>query len=356
MTETPIADHTSRTLEGLAQIFRHFGLVEAPQLNSPLYAEFSLGIAADDDLLEIASHATIGQTPANMLFAATHYLLLRGERDPLRRYYPALSNDEAPDGPAYPQFREFVLAHRDEITDLVAHRRVQTNVIQRSVCLLPAFADVVAQYGASPLSLIEVGASAGLNLNWDRFSYEYRRDGFDSLRWGPQSRVKAECEVRGSVAPPLPEGAIAVASRVGVDINPIDLDDDDAVRWLRALIWPEHVARHERLDAAIDIFRKHPYQVRAGDAVELLPELLEDAVDGTQPVVFATIVLYQFSFEARDALLATMADHSRRRPVTFISMDAWGGPYSILTATRFEDGERVVRTLGHCNPHGHWLE
>jgi hypothetical protein len=355
VADAEVPDYFSRTPEGLAAIFRHFGETEAPPLNSPLYGEFSFGVAGDADLLDISSHATRGNNPPNMLFAAAHYLLLKGEQHPLRQHYPALADGTA-QGSAFAHFRDFVLKHRDEVVELVSNRRVQTNVMQRAVCLLPAFAEVLEPYGDAPLSLIEVGTSAGLNLNWDRFAYEYRRDREVVMRWGPESAVKVDCELRGAVTPRLPAADIQVASRVGVDINPIDINDEDAVLWLRSLIWPEHVPRHERLSAAIALAAEYPVDVREGDAVELLPGLLEAAPEGSQVVVFATIVLYQFTPEARKRLFATIAEHSRERPVTFVTMDTEGGPHSFLRMMRFAEGERTVRLLGHCNPHGHWLE
>ncbi len=256
----------------------------------------------------------------------------------------------------FPHFRDFVLGHRDEVERLIATRRVQTNVIQRTVCLLPAFAEVLNRYGEAPLSLVQVGSSAGLNLNWDRFSYEYRRGGVPELAWGAESSVTVDCELRGGMVPALLKARVEVASRVGIDINLIDIKDEDAVRWLRALIWPDHVARRERLSAAIEVARRYPVDVQKGDAVELLPELLETAPDGSHIVAFATIVRYQFTREARADLFDAMAEHSLRRPVTFISGDSKGGAHSFLTLMRFEDGRQTAEVLGHCNPHGHWLD
>ncbi len=97
--------------------------------------------------------------------------MLRGAAHPLAAHYPALSDSGPAAGEAFSHFRAFCLEHSPEIESLLKTRRVQTNVIQRSVCLLAALA-TVAQPGQS-LALIEVGASAGLNLLWDRYRYMY---------------------------------------------------------------------------------------------------------------------------------------------------------------------------------------
>ena len=48
----------------------------------------------------------------------------------------------------------------------------QTNEIARSAMLLPGFLTVAHETGL-PLELVEIGASAGLNLLFDRFHYRY---------------------------------------------------------------------------------------------------------------------------------------------------------------------------------------
>ena len=151
----------------------------------------------DDDLLQIAAHTRPHQPPPNMLFAAVQYLLLSGIDHPLAAHYPIISGESHPPTPALPHFRDFCLRHRDRIVELIATRRTQTNVVRRCTCLLPAFA-IVCREAHSPLALIDLGASAGLNLNFDRYAYSYQRDGREVSRWGPAgARVRLEAELRG---------------------------------------------------------------------------------------------------------------------------------------------------------------
>jgi hypothetical protein len=355
-------DLRDRSHKGLAAFFRHFARTEAPQLDSALYEAFCDGVADDAELLAIAARAQPGQTPVNMMFAAVQFLLLRGEGRELAAHYPTLSGCPAPGlersrTEIFPLFRAFCLDHRDEIEELVATRRVQTNVIQRCVCLVPAFATVVAEAADDrPLSLIEIGPSAGLNLQWDRYRYVYPTSP-EATTWGhPGSTVKLTTELRGeqslpSLAPPL-----EVAWRSGIDVRPVDLADADAVTWLRALIWPEHVERHARLRAAIDIARSNPIRLLQGDAVDALPAIIAEAPKETLLAVFATFALYQIPRDRVRLLLASMQSASKERDIAFVSIESSGTHWSEVYLTWYRRGDRATRKLAHCNPHGRWLE
>ena len=359
MAEPAHFDRSSRTRESVAAHFAWFGEVECPQVEARLYQVLCRGIAQDSVLLDLARRAPPTQPPPNLIFASVHYLLLGGAAHRLRDWYPALC-DGTPADPdtVFPAFRDFCLAQEDEIGPLIETRLTQTNVVQRCSVLLPAFAQVSSRVGGTPLALIEIGPSAGLNLQWSRFRYAYRSDGdAPTTTWGdPQSKVEVDCALRGERAlPPLP-ASIPVASRWGVDLNPVDVGDPDAVLWLRALIWPEHVARHERLANAIEVARRHPPTLRQGSAADLLPELLEAAPAGAARCVFGTHTLYQFPADALRATLKSMQAASMDRPVYFISVEGTGDRCSELRLTTYVDGTRETELLANCNPHGRWLE
>ena len=160
-----------------------------------------------------------------MLFAAVQYLLLSGIEHPLAMHYPVIAGDRRVPAPALARFRDFCLCHRERIVDLVARRRTQTNVVRRCTCLLPAFS-LVSRETPAPLALIDLGAGAGLNLNFDRYAYSYRRGGREVQRWGPpNARVKLTAELRGANALPPLAPAIPIASRHGIDLDPVNLAD-----------------------------------------------------------------------------------------------------------------------------------
>jgi len=104
------------------------------------------------------------------------------------------------------------------------------------------------------------------------------------------------------VRPPIPKRLPAVASRVGIDLNPVDVRDPDTVLWFRALIWPEHHERLELLMRAIQLARQDPPELIAGDALELLPQVIATIPGDTPVCVFHTQAVNQFPREARERL------------------------------------------------------
>ncbi len=129
---------------------------------------------------------------------------------------------------------------------LLTERTTQTNEVGRCAALLPAFAAIAAREPARPLALVEVGASAGLNLRFDRYRIDYSPTGTA----GPlDSEVHLACKVHseGFALPTAP----AVAARLGLDVAPLDARDDRDGRWLLACIWADEVARFERIRHAL---------------------------------------------------------------------------------------------------------
>jgi hypothetical protein len=149
---------------------------------------------------------------------------------------------------------------------------------------------------------------------------------------------------------------IPVISRRGIDLNPIDLADADAVRWLRALVWPDHVGRQQRLSAAIEVAREDPPELRRGDASQELPEVLASAPADAVRCVYGTHTLYQFPPDALIATLQAMQAAGRERPVWFVSLEGTGDRCSELRVTEYRNGGRETTLRARANPHGRWLE
>ena len=143
---------------------------------------------------------------------------------------------------------------------------------------------------------------------------------------------------------------------MGVDLHPVDITDDDQVRWLRALIFPEHVERHAQMAATIRIARDHPPQLVEGDAVERLPKLLEQAPRDAELVVLATMTLYQFPRDAVRRFFKLLVAYGEQRPLFFLSMESTAVGRAELLLTHYVGGERDTLKLGDCHPHGQWIE
>jgi hypothetical protein len=158
----------------------------------------------------------------------------------------------------------------------------QTNEVGRLATLMPAFATVASE--SQPLALLEVGASTGLCLYPDRYDYDWRPVGRLTGSDGPELR----CDVTGPMA--LPIAPIDVRWRGGIDLNPLQLTDDDAMAWL-SIVWPEQINRRERLVGAIIIARQDPPQLVAGNFLDLLPTQIHAASEHGQVVVFHSAVI-----------------------------------------------------------------
>jgi hypothetical protein len=341
----------SAPLEALAQRFRRFALRECRD-SSPLYEHLALAVATDDELLQLAAPAARHTAP-NLLFAAVHDLLLKGQEDVLTHYYPDLTPTPRSPDTAYPAFRAFCLRHAATLHEVITTHFVQTNEVRRCAVLFPAFSLIASLAATQPLALIEIGASAGLNLLWDQYGYRYTTD---TVYGRAQSPVQIACGVRGAHTPPFASQIPEIALRVGIDLHPMDVRHDEDVRWLRALIWPEHAERARLLQHAVEIAKRHPPTLLAGDGIALLPEVLRSIPAHTAVSVFHTYTINQFSVEERERLTALLAEHAARRDLYRVSVEWIGSLHPQLELTSWHAGHQHQRLLARCDSHGRWLE
>lgn len=338
-----------------AAYFRFFA-AEARRGGSPLLGLLSDRIADDEALIALAAKSREGQPPANLLFAAVHYLLLDGADHPLKDYYASLGGAKPADAGAFATFKDFALAREAEIAEIVSRRVTNTNEVGRSAALMPGFCFIAAAEKRA-LALIELGPSAGLNLNFDLYEYRYlAEDGAVAAgAFGP-SPVVIDSKLKGA-PPPLPPRPPEIASRIGLELNPVDLQLAEDRRWLKALVWPERAERLRRLDAAIALAARRAPPIRAGDAAANLPAALLDAPAEAQIVVYHSAFAYQLPDAARTAIDEAIAGAARARPVWRLAMEDYdiSGKY-FLRATLHHKDQRAETTLAETNPHGQWLD
>jgi len=227
-----------------------------------------------------------------------------------------------------------------------AEQEVQTNEVQRSWALLPAF---LSLDDGRPFDLLELGPSAGLNLLWDRYAYRYATG-----TWG-----SGELELRGDDrrSPPasLLEQRVEVARRRGVDLNPIDVTTADGARVLQAFVWDDQTERLERLQQAIDVARRDPPELIRGDYVAELPSLLRDRVPGAQLVVFQTASTMYLDRGGPESMRAALHDAGAREPLTFVTTGrAPDDDGFALEVERFPDGG--PKRVAVFDFHGAWLD
>lgn len=228
----------------------------------------------------------------------------------------------------------------------------QTNEIARAGMLLPGFITIGRETGR-PLAIREIGSSAGLNLFFDRFRYDY-----GDMGWGDEaSPVRLAPVVRGQ-QPPL-GGFLDVASRKGCDIAPVDISDPQQRLRLKSYIWPDQPARLERLEAAISIPEEQPFTLERSDAADFVDRELAARERGEVFVLFHSI-MWQYMPEATRLRIEDSLDAAGNvegaDPIAWLRMEpiATTDPYATLRLTCWPGG--TTRDLALCDYHGRSIE
>ncbi len=343
-------------LASLPKDFRAFGK-SAARDNAITYELICFGVADDESILDLMGLAPREQRRPNLLLAAVHYLLLSGADHELALSYRTVVDERADppmetDGPPTASisaeqgarlvaaFRDFASTHREAIAHLMATRSTQTNEVGRCTALLPALALQSARLG-QPLALIDVGAAAGLNLQFDRYAYNYIQPNGTSRAAGPSdSQVQLHCELREGALPDL--DAVEVPSRYGLDLSPIDVDDTDGALWLLACQWPDDLARFQRVRGALSVARAHPGRprVQQGDMLHDLNRVVDQVPDQHSVCIFHSWVAAYLDPTEQGRLLAEVQSIARRRSITWIFAE---NPYEVPALP-------TPAALGHVSP------
>jgi hypothetical protein len=283
------------------------------------------------------------------LMGAVHRLVLEGGAPELAAFYPSAGGVVA--AGVRPAFSNLLERRRDQLAELVGHP-VQTNEPGRSAALLGGFLEVARETG-SPLRLLEVGASAGLNLRWDRYFYTAPRGS-----WGvADSPVRFDpAFVEGD--PPLyvrPE----VAVRRGCDPDPLDATDPADQLTLLSYVWPDQQQRFAQLRGAFDVAAAQPVSIDRADAIGWLEQFLGTPRDGVATVVFHSVVLPYLGVQGVADLKRTIEEAGARAsnaaPLAWMSMEA-GEEQADVRLTTWPTGEsRVLARATFHGPPVRWL-
>jgi len=260
--------------------YRRFATAEAHG-QSACYEAWALGVADDQLLLDLINELPEAKRQPNLIFAAARFAGI---------------------GPGpFGEFRAELTARWAEVREIALAKRTQTNEPGRCAVLLPLVASL-----PQPLALIEVGASAGLCLYPDKFSYRY--GDLPAIDPAGGSGPQLRCRTSGPV--PIPTRLPEIVWRAGIDINPLDVTSPEDVRWLETLIWPGQAHRRAQLAAAVALARADPPTLVRGDANEALAEVMRSAPNDATLVVFHSAVLAYFDHAARDRFIETMRGSS----------------------------------------------
>ncbi|KAA1427950.1 DUF2332 domain-containing protein [Nocardioides antri] len=310
--------------------------------DSPCFEEWANGVAEDPAVHRWLATLPDAKQQPNLVFAAARW---HGVTAP------------AP----YAALRNALLADDGSIRATILARATQTNEAGRMATLAPAL--TLAAEGR-PVALLEAGASAGLCLYPDRWGYRWlTADG--ERRTGPAEPVLT-CAVSGPV--PLPDAPPTVRWRGGIDLNPLDVTSDDDVAWLLTLVWPEHDDRRAQLATAIEVARADPPDLRRGDLLAALPDLVDEAGAAVGPdgvvVVFHSAVIAYLEDPDRRRFTAMMSDLVAAGRCRWVSNEGRHVlPEVSGTGPEPPFGQFVLgldgRSVGHTHGHGrtlHWWD
>jgi hypothetical protein len=323
---------------------------------SPLYRTLSRTVAAEEQLLDLASRRRPGQYPSFLFFGAVHYLLLGGADHRLAEFFPSVAGSgAAPAGAAGPALVSFCEAYERELTDLISSRLVQTNQVQRALALRFGLSEI-AKDVPGPVHLVEVGTSAGLNLRFDRYGYRVG----DRQYGDPRSPVQLVADRYGTAPVPDLDALPDIAGVLGVDLNPIDVRDADARRWLEALIWPENHDQRVLLAAALEVAAADPPQIRRGDAIDVLPEIARTLQAGEPRVVFHAATRIHVPADRLEAFDAAIASLAETGPLWWLSVEDALVPRADPThsgvALQLRTPDDTRRAIAAVDGHLRWIE
>jgi hypothetical protein len=309
---------------GTAENYRRFAMHEAAG-RSPVYERLAYAVAEDDLVLSFLEDLPAPKRQPNLVFAAARYIL------------------GSPPGPA--SLRSLVTDMPAKLAAILRARRTQTNEAARCALFLPVLAAL-----PQPLALLEVGASAGLTLLPDIYSYDYEGHLVTGLDVGAPT---LSCRARGPV--PLPRQAPQVVWREGIDLNPLDVNDEDDMAWLSCLVWPDEAGRAERLEGAVKVARRRPPVIHRGDLLDDLTPVAARAPHGATLVVYHSGVLAYVDEAKRRAFGAAVAGLG----AVWLSNETAGVLPNV--ATGLSPGDFVLvrdgtELVARADPHATWME
>ena len=300
----------------LADRFRRHAAMMPPGLYRSLLFAFADDWDAGGVVADICRDWEQAPTSAVVqlrLLAGLQRLVLAGRAPELVRYYPNLGGDASPDG-AWPDFEPVLRAH---LAELRAALEVapQTNEPGRAVPLLVGLFDAVSRSGLASVRLLEVGASAGLNLLVDRF-YVAGAD----WSYGPaDSPLRLTDAVVGVVSP----AQFSVVTRRGCDLAPIDATSAEGRLRLTSFVWPHDLHRFERLRAALAVAADCPVTIDQAPAADWLADQLGRPPErSVLTVVWHSITRQYWPAPEVARVDALLAEAGERMPIAHIAMES----------------------------------
>jgi len=334
------------------------------KLHSPFYADL-LASALADCSLDVPFWSVLDAWPGNPMTAllplrilgALHDLVLCGRAPQLAAHYPRPGRDRRGNPRlAWIELNKLIASERAFIERRLDDE-VQTNEVRRCAALTPGFL-VINQRAGLPLNLAELGASAGLNLCWDRYHYS-----LGGVRWGDEtSPLSLDTRWQG---PPPPVSRIEISRRRGCDLSPLDIHLEGDRRRLQSFVWPDHFERMDLLRRAIEAAKALPIEITRSSAGDFVDAVLRERRAGEVTVIYHRIMgLYGYEGERNritESIFSAGQTASVESPLAWLRMEFVDAEKAALWLDYWPDGDREHRRekLAHCHYHGtsvDWLD
>jgi hypothetical protein len=337
----------------------------------------------DEELRALAARIPPDRLPPLLFTAAAASLILELEPHPLRDWFPRVGEPQPPLDPRFfATYRDFCLSHRERLHELCATHRYQMNEVGRCSGLIPALAPALADSAGREIALVDVGTGAGLALHLDGYSYRFVTPGGDERSFGPPgSATVIQTDVRGNRPVPVPKSDPQIASRIGIDVEPLDVRDPAVRSWLAACI-PQEIGAVTRFHRAVELMAAEPVQTVRGDACDVLPAILSSIAPEALICLLDTYVAVFFAPEELLAFRELVDAAGAERDIDWISIDPLvpmgqaatdsvtgievppalfdrnrtDGVFGLVSRVSYRGGQRTRALLGLAHPGSAWLE
>lgn len=327
------------------------------ELGSPMYGELLTALAADVAAGGPTARVLAGHESdpgpsalALRLLGSVHRLVLEGEAPALAAFYPSAGGVWDPvAGP------RAVIALLDAAPERVREwlgQAPQTNEVGRSAALMAGLLEIT-RVDPRPIRLVEVGASAGLNLLAERIGMRH----VDGAAFGPPD---SPLVLEGAWEGPIARGAPwpRIVERLGGDLAPIDATSAEGRLALEAYCWPDQEERRRRLRGALELARREPPRVERIGAAALLARIAPEP--GVTTVVWHSIMWQYLGPEEaavaereRDRILAAATAEAPAAHLAFEPARRHpGAAHEFLVTLEHRPGDSGPRIIASAPPHG----
>ena len=361
-------------LAKLASQFRDLRLSEFTQL--PLYEHLCELFEASPQLLTLLQQAPAGQRRPVLALAAINQLVHDHPTSDLAQYFRSTRGQTLATldlSLVADALADLVTRQQIEFVEIMRSNSIQTNEVNRSVLWKLASHALGAELGPIDVAFVELGASAGLNMFFDDYSYD-----FEHCDPTQRSNVACRCSLAGAEGL-LDHAPVRVTDRLGLDIAPVNLADPVKRSWLRSCVWPEQVERLQRFDAAIEhLLRQTMSLERADITVDLGTALGQVRSPGHLMVVNSWVLTY-LRKDLRRRVIDSLDEIGRHRDLTWFCAEPSGAlpifevsseqyqqagglssfgldtpSHTVVGCRRYRNGEATDSIVAFCHAHLHW--